>query len=185
MVPILSLWLPILVAAVFVFVASSIIHMFLKYHESDFKALPDEDAVINALRPLNIPPGEYVLPHATGRQERESDEFKEKANRGPVAFLNVFPNGVPAMGKSLVEWFVYCVVVSIFAAYITSRAVDPDPEYLTVFRFAGATAFMGYSLALIQASIWFRRSWSTTLKSVFDGLIYGLLTAGAFGWLWP
>jgi len=24
-----------------------------------------------------------------------------------------------------------------------------------------------------------------TIKEVVDGLIYGLLTAGTFGWLWP
>jgi hypothetical protein len=29
------------------------------------------------------------------------------------------------------------------------------------------------------------RSWIRTLKSMFDGLIYALLTASVFGWLWP
>ena len=50
---------------------------------------------------------------------------------------------------------------------------------------AGATAFLGYSLALIQESIWKGQTWGVTFKHVFDGLIYGLLTAGTFGWLWP
>jgi hypothetical protein len=27
--------------------------------------------------------------------------------------------------------------------------------------------------------------WSIVLKESFDGLIYSLLTAGTFGWLWP
>jgi hypothetical protein len=54
-----------------------------------------------------------------------------------------------------------------------------------VFRLVGTAAFMGYSLALLQHSIWYKRNWGTTLKSVFDGLLYGLLTAGVFGWLWP
>jgi len=184
-VPLLSLWLPILVSAIFVFVASSIIHMFLKYHQSDFKGLPNEDAVAEALRPLNIPPGEYVMPYCATNAERQSEEYKDKATKGPVAFLNVYPSGIPGMGSSLIQWFVYCIVVSIFAAYIASRAAGDGAPYLEVFRFAGTTAFIGYSLGIVQASIWFRRSWSTTLKSVFDGLIYGLLTGGAFGWLWP
>jgi hypothetical protein len=184
-VSILSLWLPILIAAILVFVASSIIHMFLKYHQTDFSALPDEGGIMDALRPFNLPPGEYVMPHAVGNAERGSDAYKDKAGKGPVAFLNVFPNGVPDMNRSLVEWFVYCIIVGIFAAYIAGRAVGPGGDYLEVFRFAGCTAFIGYSVALMQNSIWYKRSWKSTLKSMFDGLIYGMLTAGAFGWLWP
>ena len=115
----------------------------------------------------------------------KSPEFVEKANRGPVAFMTVMPNGIPGMGKSLVQWFLYCAAVSFFAAYIAGRALGPSVEYLSVFRFVGATAFMGYAVALWQNSIWYRRPWSTTLKSTFDGLVYALFTAGTFGWLWP
>jgi hypothetical protein len=89
------------------------------------------------------------------------------------------------MGSSLAQWFVYTVVVSLFAAYLTGRAVGPGTEYLDVFRFAGTAAFLGYALALWQSTIWLKRSWSTTLKSTFDGLVYALVTAGTFGWLWP
>lgn len=185
MVPIASLWLPILLSAVFVFIASSIVHMVLKYHNTDFKRVPSEDAVMDALRSFNIPPGEYMLPHADTTEERQSEEFIDKANKGPVALVNVLPNGVPGMGKPLAQWFVFLVVVSIFAAYIASRAVAPGGDYLEVFRFAGCTAFVGYSLAEIPASIWYRRAWSTTAKNLLDGLIYGLLTGGTFGWLWP
>ena len=77
------------------------------------------------------------------------------------------------------------MVVSFFAAYIAGRAVGPGADYLTVFRFVGSTAFMGYSFALPQNSIWYKRNWGMTLKSMFDGLVYGLLTAGTFAWLWP
>ena len=184
-VPILSLWLPILVSAVLVFAVSSVIHMFLKYHNTDFAKLPNEEAFREAVRPLNLPTGQYVIPHETDNQKRQSQEFKDKCEEGPVAFLNVLPNEVPKMGGPLIQWFLYAVVVGIFAAYITGRAVPPGGDYLEVFRFAGCTAFIGYSLALVQGSIWMSRPWSVTLKSLFDGLIYGLLTAGTFGWLWP
>jgi hypothetical protein len=89
------------------------------------------------------------------------------------------------MASALIQWFLYSVVIGIFAAYITSRALGPGAPYIEVFRFVETAAFMGYALALAQASIWYRKSWSTTLKSMFDGLIYALLTAGVFGWLWP
>jgi len=122
---------------------------------------------------------------AKDNKERNTQEFKEKMNKGPVAFINMFPSGQANMGSSLAQWFVYCIIVGLFAAYIAERALEPGAHYLSVFRFAGATAFVGYSLALMQNSIWYRRSWSATLKSMFDGLIYALFTAGIFGWLWP
>jgi len=183
MVSIVSLWLPILLSAVAVFIISSVIHMFLGYHNSDFKKLSNEDQVMDEVRKLNIPPGDYFIPYSTISKERKIQEFKDKMNKGPVAVMTVFPAGQMSMGSSLIQWFLYCVIVGIFAAYIAGRAEPAN--YLSVFRFAGCTAFVGYSLALMQQSIWFRRKWSATLKSMFDGLIYALFTAGIFGWLWP
>jgi hypothetical protein len=168
-----------------VFVSSSIIHMVLPWHKSDYPKLANEDQVMNALRPLNIPPGDYMMPRPASSQAMRSPEFKEKMNKGPVVVMTVLPSGVRGMGKNLAQWFVYCVVVGVFAAYVTSRALPPTAPYLAVFRFAGVTAFIGYSLALWQQSIWYRRAWLTTIKGSIDGLIYGLLTAGTFGWLWP
>ena len=185
MVSITSLWLPIVVSALFVFIASSIIHMVLAYHRSDLGGVPKEDQVMTALRPFALPPGNYMMPHAPSMQAAKSPEFVEKFRQGPVALLTVLPSGVMNMGPSLARWFVYCVVVSIVAAYVGSRAVGPGGDYLDVFRFVGTTAFCCYAMSLPQHSIWLGRRWSATLKSMFDGLVYGLLTAGTFGWLWP
>ena len=185
MVSILSLWLPILLSAVGVFVVSSIIHMLLPYHRKDYGQLPKEDEVMEALRPFNIPPGDYVMPFAGSAKKMKLPEFIERMTKGPVAFMTFVKSGKPTMALSMVLWFVYAIVVGILAAYISGRALSPGAEYLSVFRFAGATAFVGYSLALLQNSIWYKRSWLTTFKSMFDGLVYGLITAGFFGWLWP
>lgn len=185
MVPLSSLLLPVLLSAVAVFLASSVIHMVLKYHNKDFSRLPDENKVRDALRPLNIPPGEYVMPYSGSMEAMKSPEYQENAKSGPVMIMAVMPNGVPTMGKELVLWFVYCLIVGIFAAYIGGRTLAPGTHYLAVFRVVGTVAFIGYALALLQNSIWFKRSWSTTAKSMFDGLAYALLTAGVFGWLWP
>jgi len=185
MVPLVSLWLPILVSAVIVFVASSILHMVLPFHRSDYRKLPAEDETMEALRAFRIPPGDYLVPCAGSPEQMKNPAFLEKMAKGPVAFMTIMPGGRPAMGKELIEWFVYCVVVGIFAAYIAGRALQPGSHYLSVFRFAGCTAFVGYSLALWQNTIWYKRNWVATLKSTLDGLIYGLLTAGTFGWLWP
>ena len=183
MVPIMSLLLPIVLSAVLVFIVSAIIHMFLGYHKNDFVGVPDEDAVRSALR--SIPPGEYVVPHAGSMEAMKSPEFTEKMKAGPVVLMTVSPGAAPSMGRELTLWFVYCLVISTFAAYIAGRALPAGADYLGVFRFSGASAFAGYAFAQWQSTIWYRRSATTSLKNTFDGLVYALLTAGCFGWLWP
>jgi hypothetical protein len=185
MVPLTSLLIPILVSAVIVFIASSIIHMLLGYHRNDFRGFAQEDALQAALRPFALTPGDYALPYVGSMEGMKSPEFIERRVKGPVVVMTVLPSGEVSMGKSLALWFVYSVVVSLFAGYVASRALRPDADYLSVFRFVGTTAFAGYSLALLQNTIWYGRNWGMTLKTMFDGLLYALLTAGTFGWLWP
>lgn len=185
MVQIAALWLPILLSAVIVFVASSIIHMMLPYHRTDFGTIPDEGRVTEELRKFNLPPGDYLMPRAGSMKEMGSPEFIKKMKKGPVLLMTVMKSGPPSMTGNLVMWFVYLIVVGVFAAYIAGRALGPGAHYLAVFRFAGCTAFVGYSLALWQDVIWYKRSWRTVLKSTLDGFLYGLLTGGTFGWLWP
>jgi hypothetical protein len=185
MVSLSALWIPILLSSVVVFIVSSIVHMVLPWHKNDYPRIPNEDAVRAALRPLNLAPGSYMVPRPADQKDMRSPGFAEKMKTGPVLMLQVMPNGMMSMTSNLAGWFVYLVVVSYFAAYVTSRAVGPGATYLLVFRFVGTTAFMGYSLALWQMSIWYRRNWWLTIKSTIDGLIYACFAAGVFGWLWP
>jgi hypothetical protein len=185
MVPVLSLWAPILLSAVIVFVASSIIHMVLTYHRNDFRQLAKEEEVLEAIRRAGVAPGDYAAPYVGSPAAMKDPGFVARVKKGPLLIMNVAPGGAVSMGANLAMWFVYSLLVSLFAGYIGSRALGPGANYLEVFRFVGTSAFMGYSLGLLQNSIWYRRAWGTTMKSVFDGLLYALLTAGTFGWLWP
>lgn len=180
-----ALWLPVLLSAVFVFIVSSVIHMATPWHKGDYPKVPREDDVMNALRPFNLPPGDYMVPRAGSNKEMRSPEFTEKLKKGPVLMMTVFPSGPFNMTKSLVLWFVYALAVGGLAAYVAGRALPLGSEYLPVFRFVGATAFIGYSVALWQFSIWYNRPWGTTIRATVDGLLYALITAGTFGWLWP
>lgn len=180
-----ALLLPILLSSVVVFVASSLIHMATPWHKSDYPKMPNEDRVRDALRPLAIPPGDYVIPRPANREEMRSPAFVEKMKQGPVLMMTVWPNGPSQMGRSLLLWFLYAVVVGVFAACVAGQALPPAADQLRVFQFVGVTAFVAYALALWQMSIWFRRAWTTTIKATVDGLIYALLTAGVFAWLWP
>jgi len=185
MVSIPSLWLPILLSAVAVFIASSVIHMFLGYHAADYQKLPAEDDVMAALRKFDIPPGDYLVPCAGSAKAMKDPAFMEKFKAGPRAMMTFMGSGEMNMGPQFIQWFLYCILIGVTAAYISGRALGPGAHYLKVFRFAGATAFYGYTLGSWPASIWYKKSWGTTLRGTFDGLIYALLTAGFFGWLWP
>lgn len=165
MVELPPLWLPILLSAVIVFVVSSLIHMVLPWHKSDYPRVPNEDKLMDALRPLAVPPGDYMIPRAASMQELKTPAFAEKMRQGPVLVLTVLPNGPWSMGRNLAQWFVYLLVVGIFAAYVASRALPVGADYLRVFQLTGVTAFIAYAVALWQMSIWYRRGWKLTLKT--------------------
>jgi hypothetical protein len=185
MVPLSDLWLPILLSAVFVFAASSIIHMALRIHKGDFRKLPGEDKVLEAMRAQGLQPGSYMFPCANTMKEMCTPEMVAKQNLGPVGSLTVVPNGPVKMGKHLTQWFVFSLAVGLFTAYAVGLCLPAGTEYIRVFRIAGTVAFMGYGLSNVTDSIWKGVSWSITLKFLLDGLIYALVTAGTFGWLWP
>jgi len=180
-----ALWLPILLSAIIVFVTSSIIHMVLPWHKSDYPKMPNEDKFADAVRPLAIPRGDYMVPRPASRDDMRSAEFAEKMKKGPVMMITVMRSGPMSMGRNLTQWFIFCLIVSLFAAYVAGRALPHGAQYLSVLRFAGVAAFLSYTVALWPMSIWYQRAWSITIKSTIDGLIYALLTAGTFGWLWP
>jgi hypothetical protein len=160
-------------------------HMVLSYHKSDYRKLPDEDRLTDALRSANVKPGpDYFFPYGSF-EEMKSAPMIEKFKRGPVGFVTVLPSGPPSMGKNLVQWLFYCVVISIFAAYLSGRLLAPETAFLQVFRVVGIAAFLGYGAAHVQESIWGGRSWVVTFKHLFDSVIYAVLTAAIFGWLWP
>jgi hypothetical protein len=179
-----ALWLPILLSAVFVFVASSIMHMVLPYHRNDYRQIPDEDKVLAALRGAGLTRGLYVFPFCT-HKDMKSPALVEKQKQGPVGFMTIMPSGPPAMPKFLIPWFGYCLVIDFFVAYLTFHAVAPGANYRVVFRIAGTAAFLAYGVGQLSNGIWKGQTWSVTFKEVVDGLVYALLTAGTFGWLWP
>ena len=184
MVPLAALWLPILLSAVIVFVASSVMHMLLPYHQGDYRSLPEEEKVLPALRAAGLTRGLYIFPFST-HKEMNSPAMIEKYKQGPVGMMTVLPVGPPAMPKLLVMWFAYCLVIGFFVAYLTGHTVETGARYPVVFRVAGTAAFLAYGLGNLSNGIWKGQTWSMTIKEVIDGLVYGLLTAGTFGWLWP
>ena len=185
MVSLSALWLPILLSAVAVWIVSAIVWMALPYHKSDFRPLSNEDDMLGAFRTARLGPGIYMFPWASSQKEMQQPEIKAKFDAGPVGLLTIFPPGRMKMAKPMIQSFLYYLVISLFAAYVASRTLLAPDEYLTVFRLVGTVAALAYAAGHIQNSIWFGTPWRNTWKHVFDGLVYGLVTAGVFGWLWP
>jgi hypothetical protein len=184
MIPLSALWLPVVLSAVIVFVASSIMHMVLPYHRGDYQKLPDEDRVLAALRAAGLKRGLYIFPFTT-HKDMKSPAVIEKYYQGPVGMMTIAPNGPPVMPKFLGLWFAYCLIIGFFVACLMAHTVMQGAHYRHVFRIAGTAAFLGYGVGTISNSIWKGQTWSMTIKEVIDGLVYALLTAGTFAWLWP
>jgi hypothetical protein len=180
-----QLWLAILLSSVAVFIASFVIHMLLPIHKADYKGVPDEPRLLEALRAQNIAPGEYYFPMCRDMKEMNSPEFKQKRMQGPVGVVSLMEPGPPGMAKNLVQWFIFTLVVAVFTAYISYNALMPGAEFARVLQIAGAVAVLAFAPAYVHSAIWKGLSWGTTLKFVFDGLVYGLVMGAVFAWLWP
>ena len=183
-VSLIQLWLPIVLGGTFAWIASALIHMLLKYHNSDFKGLSNEDDVMEAVRAGSPKTGLYNFPHCA-MSEMQDKAVQEKFNRGPVGFVTVFPNGLPNMPKLMGQQIGFFVVSCLLVAYCATLALAPGAEYMTVFRFVGTVGFLTFGWGIIPYSIWYGHPWSTTGKYLLDAFIYGLVAAGTFAWLWP
>jgi hypothetical protein len=184
MVELLDLWMPIVLSAVIVFVASSIIWMASPLHKHDYKNPGDKEGpLLDLLRAKSFEPGVYYVPWCHGKANDPATADKMK--RGPWASLTVLP-GMPNMGKMLFSWFAHLLIVGVFVAYLTSHAgLAPGAEYLHVFRIAGTGALMAYAGYALPMCIWHGMPMSQLPGRLVDGAIYALLTAGTFAWLWP
>ena len=185
MVTIGALWLPILLSSIAVWVASALVWTVMPHHKSDWAELPDEDAARRALTPQGLVPGLYSIPYAVTHKDLEDPETTRKFEEGPVGILTVMPSGTPTMGGKIMLSVIFYFVISIVVAYLASRTLDPGADYLAVFRVTGTVAWLAYGTATVPDAIWFGRPWSGIVKGLLDALVFGLLTAGFFGWLWP
>lgn len=185
MISVTQLWLPILLSAVFVFIASSIFHMVIPIHKGDCKKLPGEEKILAEMRAQGVQPGSYGFPMCASMKDMGAPEMVAKSNLGPVGFMNVLPNGPFKMGQNLILWFIYSVVVGELVALVAGRALPRGANFATVFQVTALAAVLGYAMGAIPDSIWKGQKWGITLKFIFDGVVYAAVTGLTFAWLWP
>jgi hypothetical protein len=182
----LPLWLPILSSAVIVFVISSLIHMVIKWHASDYSGFANEDAVRAAIRAGNPAPGRYVVPFCTEMKDMGSEAMQQKYREGPVGHFTLGPTGVPALGKFLGLWFAWSLIVAALAAFLAVRLLGLEHDHArAAAKLVGAVTFIAHGFGTVQESIWSMRSWRSSAKYLLDAALYGLGSALVFLWLWP
>ncbi len=177
-----ALWMPIVVSAVIVYFASSILWMATPLHKKDYMGLPDEGGILNLVKGLT--PGRYMFPWCG--KDWKDPAHQAKMNAGPWGTL-IIPPERPNFAKCLIAWFVHQVVLAVFIAYVAGHALPlhAKVEYLKVFQVVGAVTLLAQGGMWAKGSIWGGLKWSSSLTELVDALVYALLTAGVYGWLWP
>jgi len=184
-VSLVDLWMPILLGAFLAWIASALIHMALKYHNSDYQQLANEDEVAASLGRSAARPGVHSIPYCVDMSKMGEPAMQEKFIKGPVAFVTIFPNGLPAMGKLVGQQMLFFLIGCVLIGWCVTLALPAGVAYMKVFSLVAPVGFLAFGWAVVPYSIWYGHPWSMSLKYLFDGLIYGLIVAGCFAWLWP
>jgi hypothetical protein len=184
-VSLLQLWLPILLGGVFCWITSAVFHMVIKHHNADYKPIGNEDQVADAIRAGQLAPGLYSMPYCKDMKDMGGEVMQSKFQQGPVAMISVFVNGMPAMGKLLVQQLLFFILGCVLIAYVASLSLAVGSEFMTVFQVVMVTGFLAFGWGLIPFSIWYGHPWSNCLRYLIDALIYAAVVAGTFAWLWP
>lgn len=177
-----DLWLPIVAAGAAVWVWSAVAWMALPTHRKDYRALPDEDAFLNAVRGLGLRPGNYSFPDCSTSEKRNDPAMQEKWKTGPMGTLAIWPG--MNMGRNMVLTLLVQLVVSAVIAYLGSMTLQAGEEPMRVFRVLGTAGVLAYSFAFIPNGIWFNHG-RAIFTNMFDGVVAGLITGAIFAWLWP
>jgi hypothetical protein len=184
-ISLMQLWLPIVLGGIFCWIASAMIHIFIKYHNADYKKLSNEEQVSDAIRQGDPKPGLYHMPFCTDMKEMNNQSMQDKFKQGPIALISVFENGMPPMGKLLAQQLAFFLGGCILIAYVATLAITASADLMVVFRFTMVISFITFGYGLIPNSIWLGQPWSNCLRYLLDALIYAVIIAATFAWLWP
>lgn len=186
MISIMSLWAPILLSSVLVFVAAGLLWTALPVHRLDWRPIPGQERLFEAIRAIGLGRGQYAFPHMLTPEGAKNPDVMKQMEEGPVGFLVLKEPGPPNMTKQLGLYLVFVLVVTYMIAYLVSVSMPRGAPFVDVMRAVTTATVLAHGAAEVPGAIWFGRTWKSVLKSVLiDALIYGLITGAVFGWLWP
>ena len=179
-----SLWLPILLAAAAVWIVFIIPSMALPHHKQDWIGLSDEDGFMDDLRRRGIKPGNYLFPDFRTTAALKSPKVEKALKEGPVGHLSVWQTPV-TMGDKMAASFIVHLVVAILIAYLTRIALPGPAPFAKVFQIAATAGILAYSFSFNPNALWFGAYKRTIAATIFDGIVFGVVTGAIFGWRWP
>ena len=187
------LWLPIVVSAAAVWIASALAWMLIGHHKGDWKEVPNEAEFIATIKRMGIAPGSYGFPEFRRLEGMSKDEKQAKwdeMQKSPIGLLRVW--GTISMGRSMLLTFVVFLVVSVLIGYLGWSALPHGtasdgarPEFAKTMQVLGTAGILAYCFAGLPNDIWFQRSLREIVTSLIDGVVFGLITGAVFAWLWP
>jgi hypothetical protein len=179
-----ELWLPILLSAVAVFIASALAWMVLPHHKKDIQFAPDEGPLLEGIARAKLKAGQYMFPTCTSAKDLKDPQVKARWDAGPWGMI-LLRGTKPNLARNLVSAFIFYLVVGVFVGYLSALALDSGAPFRSAFRVAGTAAVIAYCLGGIPNAIFFGRSARAVVMDTIDGIVYGLITGAIFGWLWP
>ena len=165
-------WLlvPALVAAVVLFVVNSICWMALKHHMSDFKQMPNRDAVEAALK--GIPPGGfYCLPHMADFGNNCKDpKMAERFAAGPNVSLVACKPGPMMAGSVFVFGFVLNLVEAVALVGIL-HIMRGYTDLVHAVVYAAALGALVRGVGPVSQANWMKYPWAYAWKVIGDGVV--------------
>ena len=126
-----------LVGGIVVFIAGALLHTVSGLAEVGVKAVPQEDAVLSAMRTAIHEPGFYVFPapnmtpgRSTAQKNSDTAAYMAKYQQGPTGILVLTPGGPTiSIGKLLGGEFVIDLVSAFFLSCILAMGAGGVRSY--------------------------------------------------------
>jgi hypothetical protein len=171
-------WLivPALVGAVVLFVVNSICWMALKHHMSDFKQMPNRDAVEAALK--GIPPGGfYCAPHpADFGHDCKDPRMAARYMAGPNVSIVASRPGPMMAGSVFVYGFLLNVVEAVSLVCIL-HAMTGVTDTVHAVAYAAMLGALVRGVGPVSQANWMKHPWPYAWKVIGDGVLAYALAA--------
>lgn len=182
-VALLDLWLPIVVATVAGHFLSFVLWAVLPHHTPEWRKIPNESKMMDLIRDLPVPPGQYMFPNLA-HSDFKDPEKRALYTRGPIGTLTVWP-GVSSMPRNMALTILFYLVSATAIAYLATIALEASADGFEVFRFTATVALLTFTFGGIPNGIWFRKSPRSMVTEFLDGVLMAALFGGVFSALWP
>lgn len=175
-----GLILPIILSGFALFFASFLSWMVLQLHKQDWVKLANEEKLMETVREGDVSPGSYMFPACGSSEEMKSEEFARKMAAGPRGIMTVF--GPFSMGRNLSLTFIYFLVASFCLAYLTTLAIKPGADSMTVFRFVSTAGFLTFFSAIVPHAVWFK---CRIVGHLIESIAFAAIIGAIFAAMWP